>query len=163
MQTQLAESAASTGAVSALAPTSYNLGVALGWKRFAISGDVAGVKDANSAIGGRESAIVGVSYSLKRFTGRVAVGAERSEGHPLPALRKGDRDIAITHTQQLRLPDVTLERFREDEFVVYCGSSHRLAQRKSVTLDDIAQERWAISAALPTSLVTKGSPAAHAS
>ena len=28
-------------AISALAPTSYNLGVALGWKRFAISGDVA--------------------------------------------------------------------------------------------------------------------------
>src|SRR5437868_11838066 len=90
VQTQLAESAASTGAVSALAPTSYNLGVALGWKRFAISGDVASVKDANSALGGRESAVVGVSYSLKRFTGRLAVGAERAVDHPLPALRKAD-------------------------------------------------------------------------
>jgi DNA-binding transcriptional LysR family regulator len=65
----------------------------------------------------------------------------------LPALRKGDLDIAVTHTQQFRQPDVTQERFREDEFVVYCASSHRLAKRKSVTLDDLAQERWAISAA----------------
>jgi hypothetical protein len=32
---------------------------------------------ADPAIGGRESAIVGVSYSLKNFTGRVAVGVER--------------------------------------------------------------------------------------
>jgi DNA-binding transcriptional LysR family regulator len=67
----------------------------------------------------------------------------------LPALRKGDLDIAVTHTQQFSQPDITQERFREDEFVVYCASSHRLAKRKSVTLEDLAQERWAaaISAA----------------
>jgi len=84
--------ASAPAAVNALTPTSYNLGVAVGWKRFAVSGDVAKVQDANSAIGGRESAIVGVSYSLnKRITTRVAVGAERSEGHPLTALRQGDK------------------------------------------------------------------------
>jgi hypothetical protein len=88
--TQVAAATGPAAAISALTPTSYNLGVAIGWKRFAISGDVAQVKDANSAIGGRESAIVGVSYSLKRFTGRVAVGADKSVGSPLPALRKGD-------------------------------------------------------------------------
>lgn len=79
-----------SAAVSALTPTTYNLGLAVGWKRFAVSGDVAKVEDANKAIGARESAIVGVSYSLKKFTGRVAVGAERSDGHALPALRRGD-------------------------------------------------------------------------
>ena len=61
LQTSLAEAASPTTAVNALAPTSYNLGVAVGWERFAISGDVAQVKDAKSAIGGRETAIVGVS------------------------------------------------------------------------------------------------------
>jgi hypothetical protein len=86
----LADAIEQTAAVNALTPTSYNLGVAVGWRRFAVSGDIAKVKDADPAVGGRESAIVGVSYSLKRFTGRVAVGAERTEGHPLPALRKGD-------------------------------------------------------------------------
>lgn len=76
--------------ISALTPTSYNLGLAVGWRRFAVAGDVAKVTNADPALGGRESAVLGVSYSLKRFTGRVAVGADRSAGHPLPALRKGD-------------------------------------------------------------------------
>jgi predicted porin len=84
-------SAAPTVAVDALKPTSYNLGVAVGWKRFAVSGDVSKVQDANSALGGRETAVVGVSYSLNRkLTTRVAVGADKSTGQPLPALRKGD-------------------------------------------------------------------------
>jgi DNA-binding transcriptional LysR family regulator len=65
----------------------------------------------------------------------------------LPALRKGELDIALTHTQQRVQPDVIQELFRQDEFVVYCASGHRLARRKSVTLEDLAQERWAISAA----------------
>jgi DNA-binding transcriptional LysR family regulator len=64
----------------------------------------------------------------------------------LPALRKGELDLAITH-QQAPQPDITLERFREDDFVVYCACGHRLARRKAVTLEDLAQERWAIAAA----------------
>ena len=83
--------AATPAALTALAPTSYNLGVAVGWRRFAVAGDVAKIKDADPAIGGRESAVVGVSYSLKRFTGRVAVGADRADGTALPALRQGDK------------------------------------------------------------------------
>jgi hypothetical protein len=85
------QAAAAPTAVTALAPTTYNLGAAVGWRRFAVAADVAKVKAADPAIGGRESAVVGVSYSLKRFTGRVAVGAERPEGNPLPALREGDK------------------------------------------------------------------------
>lgn len=76
--------------VSVLTPATYNLGVAVGWRRFAVSGDVAKVKDGNPALGGRESAIVGVSYSLNRFTGRVAVGADRADEHPVSALRRPD-------------------------------------------------------------------------
>jgi hypothetical protein len=83
--------AALPAAVTALAPTTYNLGVAVGWRRFAVAGDVAKVKSAVPSLGGRESAVVGVSYSLKRFTGRVAVGADRSDGTPVPALREGDK------------------------------------------------------------------------
>ena len=89
--TRLAEAAAGPTAVNALTPSSYNLGVAVGWRRFAVAGDLAKTKDANPALGGRETAIVGVSYSLKKFTGRVAVGADRANGNPLPALRKGDK------------------------------------------------------------------------
>jgi hypothetical protein len=138
---QLADASAATAAVNALTPTSYNLGIALGWKRFAISGDVARVKDADSAIGGRESAVVGLSYSLKRFTGRVAVGAERAEGHPLPALRKGDnysvdvggsyslsRQIALTggvryNIERDRLS--ALQDERRDSQAVYVGTAFK--------------------------------------
>jgi hypothetical protein len=90
-QTSLAQAAvAPTAAVNALTPTSYNLGVAVGWRRFAVSGDVSKIKEADPALGGRESAVVGVSYSLSKFTGRVAVGADRSDNKGLAALRRGD-------------------------------------------------------------------------
>ena len=85
--TQLAD----TAAVNALTPASYNLGVAVGWRRFAVAGDVAKVKGVVPALGDRESAVVGVSYSLnKKLTGRVAVGADRADGNALPALRSTD-------------------------------------------------------------------------
>lgn len=88
--TQLASNVVAAPSVSALTPTSYNLGVAVGWRRFAVAGDVAKLRNADSALGGRESAVLGVSYSLKRFTGRVAIGADRADGRALPALRKAD-------------------------------------------------------------------------
>jgi hypothetical protein len=141
LQAQLADSNTPATAINALAPTSYNLGVALGWKRFAISGDVAAAKDANSALGGRESAIVGVSYSLERFTGRVAVGADRSDGRPLPALRKPDnysldvggsyslsQKIALTggvryNVERDRMP--ALQDVRRDSQAVYVGTAFK--------------------------------------
>ena len=77
--------AGSASPLTALTPASYNLGVAVGWRRFAVSGDVAKTESRNPALGTKESAIVGVSYSLPRFTGRVAVGAERNDDRA-PAL-----------------------------------------------------------------------------
>lgn len=140
-QAQLASTGLATAAVDALKPTSYNLGVAIGWKRFAVSGDVAKVQDANSAIGSRESAIVGVSYSLKRFTGRVAVGAEKADGHPVPALRKGDnysldlggsydlsRRIALTGGVRYNIERdklSTLQDARRDSQAVYVGTAFK--------------------------------------
>jgi hypothetical protein len=138
--TQLAAAPADP-ALSALTPTSYNLGVAVGWKRFAVAGDVAKVKEANSAIGGRESAVVGVSYSLKKFTGRVAVGAERGDKNALPALRRGEnysvdvggsyslsKRIAVTggvryNVEKDRLSAITDER--RDSQAVYVGTAFK--------------------------------------
>jgi hypothetical protein len=88
---RVADASGATAAVSALTPSTYNLGVAVGWRRFAVAGDVGRVKDADPALGGRESAIVGVSYSLNsKLSTRVAVGADRATGNPMAALRKGD-------------------------------------------------------------------------
>jgi len=70
----------SASAVTAITPSSYNLGVSLGWRRFAITGDVSQA-DAGLIAGTRESAEVGMSYrATRRITGRVAVAAERAEG-----------------------------------------------------------------------------------
>ena len=128
-------------AAVALAPTTYNLGVAVGWRRFAVAGDVAKIKDADSALGGRETAIVGVSYSLKKFTGRLAVGAERSADHPLAALRKGDngwvdlggsyslsRRIALTGGVRYQIERDSMSALqdeRRDSQAVYVGTAFK--------------------------------------
>ena len=59
-----------TPATVGLAPIAYNMGAAIGWKRFAVSGDVAHV-DLAGQPGSREAADLGMSYTLNRFTGRV--------------------------------------------------------------------------------------------
>ncbi len=61
----------------------------------------------------------------------------------LPALRRGELDVAMTHTRQLVQTELTVERVRQDEFVVCCAANHRLARRRSIALQDLAQERWA--------------------
>ena len=141
-QTELASASAPTAAVNALTPTGYNLGVAVGWRRFAVSGDVAKVKSADSAIGGRESAIVGVSYSLSnRLSTRVAVGAERSTGNPVAALRHGDnvsldagasyslsRRIALTGGVRYNIERDRMSAFqddRRDSQAVYVGTAFK--------------------------------------
>jgi Gram-negative porin len=136
----IAQASAPTS-LTALTPASYNLGVAVGWRHFAVAGDVSKIKDADPAVGGRESAVVGVSYSLKKFTGRVAVGADKSDGRPLPALRRGDtysldvggsysltRGVALTggvryNIERDRLS--ALQDQRRDSQAVYVGTAFR--------------------------------------
>jgi hypothetical protein len=138
--TELASAPTST--LNQLTPTGYNLGVAVGWHRFAVAGNVAQADSADTAIGGRESAVLGVSYSLSnRLSTRVAVGAERTSGNPLPALRRGDnvsldagasfslsRRIALTggvryNIERDRLS--ALQDQRRDSQAVYVGTAFR--------------------------------------
>lgn len=65
--------------LTAITPAAYNLGVSVGWRNIALSGDVARVQG-GPIPGGREAAALGVSYEGKKFTGRVSAGAERSDG-----------------------------------------------------------------------------------
>jgi hypothetical protein len=85
--------AAAAAPVSAITPSSYNLGVSVGWRRFAVTGDVAQA-DNGLIAGTRESARVGMSYRASRnLTGRVAVGAERNEG--AERLVNGDQAYSV--------------------------------------------------------------------
>ena len=59
-----------------LTPIAYNLGVSVGWKRFALSGDLTRV-ELTGQPGSRERADLGVSYTGKRLSGRILAASDR--------------------------------------------------------------------------------------
>ncbi|SFP82800.1 hypothetical protein [Sphingomonas rubra] len=67
---------ADTGATIGMAPIAYSLGASVGWRRLALSGDVARV-DLGAQPGGREAADVALSYTAPRWSGRVKAQADR--------------------------------------------------------------------------------------
>jgi len=64
----------------------------------------------------------------------------------LQAIHKGELDIIVPHVSSVPAGGLTWEPLWEDEFVVYASARHRLARRKSVTLADLVEERWAATA-----------------
>lgn len=126
----------------ALAPIGYNLGVAVGWRRFAVAGDVAKLKSADSALGGREAANVGISYSLSnRLSTRVAVGTDRATGNPVAGLTRPDAvsfDLGSSYSLSRHISLVggvrynierdrysTLQDNRRDSQAVYVGTAFK--------------------------------------
>lgn len=124
----------------ALAPIAYNLGVAVGWKRFALSGDLAKV-DLAGQPGSRETADVGVSYTGRAFSGRLKAEAQRPVGEqprlladqPSYSIDVGGaysitRNLDVTagvryKTERERLPQLTDDR--RDSQSVYVGTAFR--------------------------------------
>ena len=136
----VASNEAATAAITAITPTAYTLGASVGWKRFALSGDVARVQG-GALPGSRDAAAVGVSYAGKKFTGRVEVGAERMDG-VLPRLTGVDSTYSLDVGGSYRIGrnlDVTggvrykiqrdrlepLEDDRRDSQAVYLGTAFR--------------------------------------
>ena len=90
-------------------------------------------------IGDKESAVIGVSYSLKRFTGRVAVGAERDDRAAALADRENysldvggayslTRNIAVTGGVRYRIDHERLSALkddRRDSQAVYVGTAFK--------------------------------------
>ncbi|HEY9553949.1 MAG TPA: hypothetical protein VIR62_10155 [Allosphingosinicella sp.] len=128
----------SASAITAITPTAYNLGVSVGWKRFAISGDIAKV-DGGVLPGGSEAAEVGVSYTGKNFAGRVMVGAQRNDAASiLPTEESYSLDVGGSYSITRNL-DVTggvrykiqrdrlepLADERRDSQAVYIGTAFR--------------------------------------
>jgi hypothetical protein len=126
----------------ALTPASYNLGAAVGWKRFAVSADVSKAQGATPAFAAREGAALGVSYSNKRFTGRVAASADRAAleqrsaaiADPTAyALDVGgafniSRNIALTGGVKYKIEReqiATLRDQRRDSQAVYLGTAFK--------------------------------------
>lgn len=124
-----------------LVPVAYNLGVAVGWKRFAVSGEVAKL-DLAGQPGSREAADVAVSYSLPRFTGRVKAGTDRALPGATPKLVEDGqsysldvggsysltRNIDLTAGLRYKSERERLARFsddRRDSQAVYVGTAFR--------------------------------------
>ncbi len=123
-----------------LAPIAYNLGVAVGWKRFAISGDVAKI-DLAGVPGSREAADVALSYSGSKWSGRVGATADR----PLPGAPRAltepnsysidvggsysiTRNLDLTAGMRLKTDRERLARVdddRRDSQAVYVGTAFR--------------------------------------
>lgn len=121
------------GAITAITPTSYNLGAAVGWKRFAITGDVAKVNE-GLAPTGRESAEVGVNYNLKRFTGRIQAGVDRADGRA-PRLVANDAQTSFDLRGAYRV---------KDNIEVTAGARYRIERDRLAPLADNRRDSQAV-------------------
>lgn len=134
------DSTRAADAVVGLAPIAYNLGVALGWRRFGIAGDLGHV-DLATQPGGREAADVTVTYAGDRVSGRVkgvvdhaiaglapATDADHSYALDLGGSYRLTRNLDLTagvryRTDRNRL--VRLDDDRRDSQAVYVGTAFR--------------------------------------
>lgn len=123
-----------------LAPIAYNLGVAVGWRRFALSGDVAKV-DLAGLPGSRQAMDVGVSYTGRRFGAQVKAMADRPLANTPPLVadpqsylldvggsyslsQRLDVTAGLRYkTERSRLPELT--DARRDSQAVYIGTAFR--------------------------------------
>jgi len=131
---------ASASAITAITPVAYNLGAAIGWRRFALSGDVAQMRG-GPVPGGRNEAEVGLSYSGNNFTGRVEVGADRTDGTQPRVIAQESaytlgvggsyrltRNLDVSGGVRYRIPRdrlVPLADERRDSQAVYVGTAFR--------------------------------------
>lgn len=136
-----AERSAFAGSLGGLTPYAYNLGVAVGWKRFAVTSDYSKV-DLGGVPGSREAADVAVSFAGHRWSTRLALAADRSLGetdHLVDSDRAGVAvDLGGSYSISNRL-DVTggvryrsekdrlmeLSDDRRDSQAVYVGTAFR--------------------------------------
>lgn len=65
-------------AATPIAPVAYNLGLSLGWRKFAVTGDMEKLDLAG--VGRRDVVDLGVSYTTQRLTTRVQLAADRATG-----------------------------------------------------------------------------------
>lgn len=132
---------ASTAPSVSMAPLAYSLGAAVGWKRFALSGDMTKL-DLGAQPGSREAIDVGVSYVGDRASVRVKATADRPLASA-PKIAGSDldsysldaggsysvtRNLAVTAGVRYKTDRDRLERLRDDRRdsqAVYLGTAFR--------------------------------------
>lgn len=139
-RTESARLAPSASPSIGISPVSYNLGASVGWKSFALQGDVSRL-DTGPLPGGRESAKVSAGVSNRKWATRVQLEAARPTGQA-PRTIAGTERLSVDVAGSYRLTrnlDVTagvryqsdrdrLERVndpRRDSQAVYVGTAFR--------------------------------------
>jgi hypothetical protein len=123
-----------------MAPVAYSLGVGVGWKRFALSGDVTRI-DSGVLPGGREAADVALSYNARKWSTRVQLAADRPTGNAPRTIAGNDsvsldvggayrltRNLDVTAGVRYRSERNRLEALtdnRRDSQAVYVGTAFR--------------------------------------
>ncbi len=79
----------------------------------------------------------------------------------LSALQKGKLDFFVVQEWSAVVAGVTHDVLYEDADVVFASATHRLAKFKQVTLEDLAQERWALTSSASLPLLTFLTQAFH--
>ena len=136
----IADRGAAAPASVTLQPIAYNLGVSVGWKRFAISGDLAKM-DLAGQPGSSQKMDLGVSYTGKRASGRIKATSEKPTergprlltvdpnysldvGGAYSITRNLDVTAGVRYTSEKdRLPQ--LKDDRRDSQAVYVGTAIR--------------------------------------
>lgn len=122
-----------------LAPAAYNLGVSVGWKRFALSGDIAKVD--SGLLPGHEAVDLGLTYSAPKWSTRLQLGTDRPTGsqprligpeESVSADLSGSyaltRNLEVTGGVRYRLQRdrlLPLEDNRRDSQAVYLGTAFK--------------------------------------
>ncbi|MFW2831379.1 hypothetical protein [Sphingomonas sp. ID0503] len=135
----------SSPAVAALAentkldPIAYNLGVGVGWKRFAVTGEVARI-DTSIVPGRRDVAEFGLAYLGKRWSTRLGVSSDRSVGNDTPVDAQDSyavdfggsfspaKNLELTGGLRYKIQREHLDAFaddRRDSQAVYVGTAFK--------------------------------------
>jgi hypothetical protein len=123
-----------------LAPSAYSLGASIGWKRFALSGDMHKV-DGGLLPTSRESADLGLIFSGKRWATELQLAGERAAGPHLPAIPSEESfsvglggSYALSHRfnltggvryKQQREQTQSLTDDRRDSQAIYLGTTFK--------------------------------------
>jgi DNA-binding transcriptional LysR family regulator len=100
-----------------------------------------------------------VAYAalLKSCPGITLQITDTDNEEMLPALRNGEIDLIFNYIQAAPPEGTTQEHVYDEDCAVFASAQHRLANRRKVTLEDLASERWALSRVnmLPGNLLTR--------
>lgn len=86
-----------------------------------------------------------VVAKLVQASSQVSVELEVSNNDlMIPRLVRGELDLVFNAAPQVPFAGTEQERIGEDRFVAFGARGHRLAGRRRVSLEQVANERWAL-------------------